>query len=243
MKQILILLTFLFLTSCAQRIKVPMNRFLSPEAMGGGFQVEYQDTGLSSAILDFSNGSTSNPLVVGTVRNESIYTGLSLSKDVDAFIKIHKESSSLLGLKVQVMGAPFKATAIGHNLSFSLAGGSERDTFKDDFEITLKSDITDYSLVHGYRFSPSLLMYEGVSLSNYSFRGKVKGDTTLDDDEINYSARNILGAHIGVIYGSQGFNLKVEWATQKIVWTNTEEKIFSTPWSSIIPWMVSSSSS
>ena len=225
-KQFLLLILFMLMASCAQRIKVPINRFLNPEAIGGGVQVEYQDTGLSSAILDFSNNSTSNALEVGTVRNESAYIGIGLSKDVDIFAKIHKESSSLLGLKVQVMGTPFKEPAIGHNISFSLAAGSERDTFKDDFEITLKSDITDYSIIHGYRFSPDFSIYEGLSLSNYSFRGNIKDGDTLDSNEIEYSARNILGAHIGLVYGSQSFNLKLEWATQKIVWTNTEEKIF-----------------
>lgn len=221
----LFLFTF-FIGSCAQRIKVPINRFLNPEAIGGGFQFEYQDTGLSSAILDFENDSTTNPLDIGTVRNEALYLGAGLSKDVDLFVKVHKESSSLLGLKVQILGQPFKAAVIGHSLSFSLAGGSERDSYKDTFEIALKSDITDYSLVHGYRFSPSFQIYDGLSLSNYSFRGKVKDETTLDSDQIDYSARNILGAHIGILYGSQSFNLKIEWATQKIEWSNTEEKIF-----------------
>lgn len=216
----------MLISSCAQRIKVPINRFLNPEAIGGGFQVEYQDTGLSSAILDFSNNSTSNPLAVGTVRNESLFAAIGLSKDVDLFTKIHKESSSILGLKVQVMGAPFKAAVIGHSISFSLGGGSERDTFNSDFEITLKSDITDYSIIHGYRFSPTFLIYDGISLSNYSFRGTIKDEPSLDSDEIDYSARNIFGAHIGLIYGSENFNLKLEWATQKITWTNTDEKIF-----------------
>lgn len=203
-----------------------MNRYLSPEAIGGGFQFEYQDTGLSSAVLNFDNNSTSNPLDMGTVRNESLYLAAGLSSDVDLFVKVHKESSSLLGLKVQVMGEPFKSAAIGHNISFSLAGGSERDTFKDTFEITLSSDISDYSLIHGYRFSPTVMVYEGLSLSNYSFRGKVKDNTVLDSNLIDYSARNILGGHVGIMYGSQSFHFKLEWATQKIKWTNTEEKIF-----------------
>ena len=226
MKGLYLFLSFLIVSSCAQRIKVPINRFLSPEAIGGGLQVEYQDTGLSSAVIDFAGDSTSNPLEVGTIRNEAFYLGAGLSHDVDLFVKIHKESSSLLGLKVQVLGAPFKESAVGHNLSFSLAAGGETDTFDDDFKISLKSSVTDYSLIHGYRFSPGFTIYEGLSLSNYSFQGDISDQQTLDSDKIEYSARNILGAHVGFIYGSQSLNLKVEWATQKIEWTNTEEKIF-----------------
>ena len=226
MKIIPTLTLILLVSSCAQRMKVPINRFLNPEAIGGGLQVEYQDTGLSSAILDFDGDSTSNPLDVGTVRNEAFYLGAGLSPDVDFFVKVHKESSSLLGLKIQVLGTPIKQAAAGHNLSFSLAAGSERDKFDDVFEITLKSSVTDYSVIHGYRFSPTFSIYEGLSLSNYSFQGDIKDPGTLDSNKIDYSARNILGAHVGIIYGDQGLNLKIEWATQKITWTNTEEKIF-----------------
>lgn len=226
MKSISYLLFIILLSSCAQRIKVPINRFLNPEAIGGGLQFEYQDTGHSAAILNFENNTTTNSLDIGTVRNEAFYMGAGLSGDVDLFVKVHKESSSLLGLKVQVLGQPFKAAAVGHSLSFSLAGGAERDTFRDTFEISLKSDITDYSLIHGYRFSPTFQIYDGLSLSNYSFRGKIKNDTNLDSDLIEYSARNIFGAHLGIIYGSQTFNLKVEWSTQRIEWSNTEEKVF-----------------
>lgn len=225
-KKISTIFFFLILTSCAQRIKVPINRFLNPEAIGGGVQAEYQDTGLSSGILDFENDSASNPLRLSKVREESGYLGLSLSKKVDLFLKVHKESSSLVGLKVQVLGGSFKEASLGHSLSFSLAAGNERDTFDSTFQIRLRADVTDYSLIHGYRFTPSFIIYDGVSLSNYSFEGNIVGDTLLDSNRIDYSARNTLGAHIGAIYGSQALNLKLELATQRIVWTNTDERLF-----------------
>ena len=226
MKRKLPILLLLILVSCAQRIKVPINRFLSPEAIGGGIQAEYHDTGLSSGILDFSNNSTSNPLALTKVRERAGYLGIGLSNKVDLFVRLHRESSSLLGLKVQIIGDSFKTARLGHSLAFSLAAGNERDTFNSTFKINLRADVTDYSLIHGYRLTPSLLFYDGLSLSNYSFEGGIIGNTSLDSDNINYDARNTLGAHIGVIYGGQSLNLKLEWAAQKIVWTHTDAALF-----------------
>jgi hypothetical protein len=224
--KILLLSFLIILSSCSQRIKVPINRFLSPEAIGGGVEIEYRDVGFSVGVLDFSNNSTENSLTMGTKNEEELYMAAGISPKVDLFVRVPKESSSLLGIKVQVLGTPTKQASAGHNLAFSMGMGSERDTFDQTFSIDLKSDVTDYSLIHGYRFSPMLMMYEGISISNYSFRGNVKGTHGLDSDDISYQAKNISGAHIGIVMGGSGFKLKLEYATQKIAWTHTEEKLF-----------------
>ena len=221
-----LLLVLLFLVSCSQRIKVPINRFLSPESIGGGAQIEYRDMGFSTGIINFTGGDTDNPLTMNTIKEEEFYFGAGISEKADLFIRVPKESSSLIGIKVQLMGSSAKASAVGHNLAFTLGMGSERDSFNEGFKIELKSDVTDYSLIHGYRINPYVMIYDGISLSNYSFEGTVKGDNTLNSDQISYQARNILGAHIGAVLGGSSFNLKLEWAAQKITWTNTEEKLF-----------------
>lgn len=221
-----LILVLILLSSCSQRIKVPINRFLSPEAIGGGAEIEYRDVGFSTGVLDFSDNSTENALSMGTVKEEEFYFGAGISQKVDLFVRVPKESSSLLGIKVQILGAPTKASAAGHNLAFTLGMGSERDEFKETFDIDLKSDVTDYSLIHGYRMSSALMIYDGISLSNYNFEGTIGGNHGLDSDTLSYQAKNILGAHIGVILGTSSFKLKAEYATQKITWTNTKEKLF-----------------
>ena len=207
-------------------MKVPINRYIDPEVIGGGVQVAYHDTTLSAGTLSFSDNSTSNPLTMATVKNEAIYINGGVSNKLDAFVKVHKESSSLLGIKIQLYGVPTKEASSGHSLAVTIAGGSERDSFKDSFTIDLKSDISDYSLIHGYRFDESLMMYEGVSISNYTFEGKITGASGLDSDRIDYAARNILGGHIGVVYGSHGLQGKLELASQKIEWSNTPSKTY-----------------
>lgn len=186
----------------------------------------YQDTGHSSGVLDFSNNNTDNALKMSSANEEALYLGVGIAPTVDLFIKVHKESSSLIGLKVQVFGTPLKEVVVGHKLAFSMATGSERDEFDDTFTIELKSDVTDYSLIYGYRSSDSMMIYLGASVSNYSFEGTIKGNHGLNNSDIDYQARNIQGAHIGAMLGGSSFNLKAEYATQKIEWSNTESKLY-----------------
>jgi hypothetical protein len=221
------LVLILTLSSCAQRIKVPINRMISPEAIGKGAKVEVREMGFSSGVLDFSDNSTSNPLVMGTTNDKEFYLAVGVAQKADLFVRVPEESSSLIGIKVQVLGEPLKASAAGHSLSFSLGMGSERDKFEQTFSIDLKSDVSDFSLIHGYRMGPSVLLYDGISVSHYSFDGTISGTTGLSSDELRYSAENILGAHLGAIVGGSGMQVMLELATQKIEWTNTEEKIFT----------------
>lgn len=223
MKWILLFIPMFF--SCAQRIKVPINRMDSPEAIGGGFDLEYKQMGYSQGLLDFSDSSTTNPLEMRSVTNRELYLGGGVSQNVDLFVKVPEESASLLGIKVQVLGTPNKAKAVGHQLAFTLAMGAARDTFDGDYEIMLKSDVTDYSLIHGYRFNEYAMIYEGISLSNFSFEGKIEDDNTgLDSDEFLYDATNILGVHAGAVFGTTNFKFKLEIAAQKVKWSNTPDK-------------------
>ncbi len=226
MKYWFFLLSFIFFVSCAQRIKVPINRMVSPEAIGKGANIEYREMGFSSGVLDFTGNSTENALIMGTAKDTEFYMALGISNNADIFIRVPEESSSLLGVKVQVIGEPSKADAVGHKLSFTLGKGSERDSFDQVFTIDLKSDVTDFALIHGYRTSPYFMVYDGVSISNYHFEGDISGATGLSSDTIDYQAKNILGAHIGVIFGGSGFKLKLEFAAQKIAWSHTEEKLY-----------------
>ncbi len=220
------LLIAIFLSSCAQRIKVPINRFLSPEAIGKGAEVEYREVGYSSGVLDFANNNTDNPLLMGKASDTEFYLGLGVAERADIFVRVPEESSSLLGIKVQILGDPAKAAKVGHALAFTLGMGSERDKFNQIFTIDLKSDVTDYSIVHGYRMNPFFMVYEGVSISNYRFAGTVKGATGLNSDDIDYEAKSIFGAHAGIIMGKSNLKLKLEFATQKIEWTHTDAKLY-----------------
>jgi hypothetical protein len=200
---------------------------MSPEAIGGGADIEFQRIGYSEARLDFNGGRTDNPLkMTGVVNNRTLYMAVGVSPTVDIFVKVPQESSSLLGIKVQLLGTGSKVRNITHQLAFTLAMGAERDDFDGPFEIDLKSDVRDYSIIYGYRFTEYFLAYSSVSLSDYHFRGDVKdGGGVLVDDSIDYRAQNILGAQLGVDFGVPGFSIKYEFGLQKIKWTNSEDKL------------------
>ncbi len=201
---------------------------ISPEAIGGGAEIEFQRVGYSEARLDFAGGKTDNALLMGDpVSNRTLYMGLGVSPTVDIFVRVPQESSSLLGVKVQVLGAPSKVRNNTHQLAFTLAIGSERDSFEGTYEIDLKSDVRDYSLIYGFRFTEYALIYSSISVSTYSFEGDItnSGGATLSDDSIDYTASNILGGQLGLELGGDSFALKLELAAQKIKWTNSEEKL------------------
>ena len=220
-------LCFLFiLVGCAQRMKVPINRMISPETTGGGAEIEYRQNTLSEGRLDFSNGDTDNPLLMGAITNRAMNTAFGPVENADFFVTIHQESSSLLGVKIQLIGDSNKSRGTGHKLAATFAMGNERDSYGGEYEISLKSDVTDYSVIYGYRTSSAVMFYTGLSVSNYSFEGTISGGAGLNSDVIDYKAQNILGWNGGMEFGSSAFKLKVETATQQITWTNTEEKLF-----------------
>ena len=210
---------------------------IEPEVMGGGLAVEYRDMQYSRGVLNFSGNTTTNPLTMSVIKNKEFYMGVGLGKIVDLFVRVPEESSSLVGLKVQLIGAPVKEATAGHSLAFTVGTGSERDEFKQNFTISMKSDVSDFSLIHGYRLNQYVLFYDGFSVSNYTFEGDISGAVGLDSDEFEYQARNILGLFAGLSLGTHTFKLKFEYALQKIKWTNTDEKLFQgVGWSLAAGW-------
>ena len=225
---LIIPLILLFVSSCAQRIKAPINRMISPEAIGYGLNMEYKQTGVSEGLLDFVGSRTDNPLKMGKIMNRELVLGLGVARTADIFIRIPEQSTSLLGIKVQVVGDPSKAQASGHKVAFTLAMGAERDSFKGTYDVKLKSDAQDFSIIHGYRPNSWLLLYDSISLTNYRIQGTVENATpSFNSDEFDYAADNILGLQGGMELGGANFKLKLELAFQRITWSNTETKNYT----------------
>jgi len=70
------------------------------------------------------------------------------------------------------------------------------------------------------------LVYEGVSLTQYSFEGKIKKAKDLVSDSLSYRANNTLGLNIGAELSSLPFTLKLEYAAQRIKWSHTNDKLY-----------------
>ncbi len=102
---------------------------VSPEAIGRGLDVEYKQTGFSEGRLNFEDSKTDNPLDMGTVKDREFYMALGIAPTVDIFYKSPEQTVGLLGLKVQLMGPPSRARALGNKLCFYFRHGSKQRQF------------------------------------------------------------------------------------------------------------------
>jgi hypothetical protein len=199
---------------------------ISPEAIGFGMELDYRYTSFSEGLIDFSNNRVDNALEMQTVREGEGLVGFGIAKNADIFIKVPKESASMLGMKIQLLGTSSKDRSEGNKLSLAYAQGAVRDVYKGDgFKINLKSDVSEISLIHGYRFSPLVMLYEGLTIGSYEFSGVIEeAPATITASQVEYRASNVLGLHIGLELGGTNFKSKVETGYQKIKWSNTEAK-------------------
>lgn len=209
-------------------MKVPINRMQSPEVIGGGIEVEYKQVGFSEGQLDLSNNKTDDPLLMSTTRDQEFYFTLGLADNADIYVKVPEESASMIGIKIQVLGASSKNRNITHQLAFILGMGAERDSFSGGgLNIELKSDAKEFGLIHGFRYSEWILIYEGITLSQYEFSGLIENaPATFSDSEFEYKASNIFGFHVGLELGSVNFKSRAEIGYQNINWTSTGAKSF-----------------
>jgi hypothetical protein len=216
----------ILLSSCAQRLVVPINRLNSPEATGGGGELEMRQFGASEGRLDFSDATPDAPLLMRQSTLKGMGAVIGTLDFLDIYWQMPDKSASLIGVKGQVFGTSERAGGEGHKVSVSFAMGGENDIFEGDYEITTESSTYDLSVIHGYRLSPSVLFYDGISYTKYGFKGDIKARDELNGEQIDYQANHILGIHGGVIGFSEPFKLKLEYAAQRIEWTNTEVKFF-----------------
>jgi len=247
---LLIITSFLFMWSCSHKIKVrtPSARFISPEAqsdtLDGEFSVYYAPG--ARAELDLKNGKADNALSVYNEPKNAFFDSIGLSgdigivKDLDLLLLSNgKDTPILVGLKYQILGKSRKIAKKGdHSLALSYAGGTSSKTDEDgeDLELTpqdedtkveLDLESTDASLIYGYRFSNTQLIYSGISYTKSKFSGVLESqNSSLNNQKVKYKA-TITGAHIGYLsYISKSGSFKAELSGQKVKWTNTDEQTF-----------------
>lgn len=245
-----ILISLFSLASCSHRIEVrtPSARFISPEAGGELMSGEinmYLASG-TTAEVDLKNGMTNNPLVLSNESKAILTDSIGLSADIGIYkdldilaVSNGSDTPSLIGLKYQIIGANRTTAQKGnHSLSITFMGGSSTETDDDgedlelvptDDDTTTELDLeaTDLSLIYGYRYSNTALIYGGVSYTKSKFSGKLESENAmLDGKTIKYNAL-IHGAHIGVMnYLSKNASFKFEANMQEVKWTKTESKTF-----------------
>lgn len=226
--------TFLFLVfivlvslSCAQRVKVPVNKMRGPEVNGKFMSLGYRKSTTSQGVIDLSQGQTTNPLFMQQSEDSELMIKASINRIAEFFYLIPEESVAMFGLRVQLLGDNRAALSEGQKLLFSLATGSSRDNFNESgISLNILSDATEFGLIYGYRFTQSFMAYISSHVSNYKFLAQIQGDTSAyTSNELNYVAQNISNNALGIEWGGSSFIFKLEYAVQRIDWSNTEAKI------------------
>ena len=223
------LLIFITLIGCAQRIKTPVNRGVSPEAKGEGFSAKISSTTVIESKLQVDESiDLDDELKSQSVRETAFKFNFALARQFELYTRLVDGVAPVLGLKVQFWGLPKSSNSVGHKISLTIAAGNASDSYKDDLEVEIDSKIRDYGIIHGYRFSQSLLVYESFSISEYRFKGKIKNPIiTFTRDRFQFNSSNVQTLALGVIatYGIVDFDL--EGAYQKYRFNDSDyESVF-----------------
>lgn len=221
----LLLVTLLFVTSCATKYIVPGNRFLTPESQGGVLrgQFEIQQTQANQLSIDTSNGSVNDGVVYEDVTRTGFLYSNSFFDPFDVYWSHIGSANSMLGAKFQFLGGSRSSNATGHKMSIAGAlGGNEHETDdkKVEFELTGK----EYLVLYGYRFSQNILAYSSFSYATYNFSGKISSNNPSLNGakpDIDTKIQSLSG---GAELSWEMFFLKLETTYQQLKTSATKDK-------------------
>lgn len=222
--KLLLFLSLYLLGGCATKYIVPGNRFITPETQGGAFKgaIEFQQAGATQLTVDTSQGSVEDGVNYAETTRSGFQFNNSIFESFD-FVWAHTGSAnSMLGAKLQVMGASRDANGAGHKLSIAaLFGGNEHET--DDESVEFELGGKEFLIIYGYRINESILPYLGISLASYDFVGKINASGPLNGAEpkLTTSAK---GLNLGTEFSMNAFFAKVEATYQTLATTDTKDK-------------------
>lgn len=226
--QNLFILILLFLsTSCATKYVIPGNRFISPESVGGVLRVqaELQQNSSKIAAINVTDGNTNNRLQYNDKMRTGYFFGTSIMEQIDFIWYQTASSVSFLGARIQLLGGSKASKATGHKLAITAAaGGNEHEIDSSDPKIEFEMGGQDYSIIHGYRFSENILIFETLSATNISFDGKLSSSNpTFNGLRVDYKTK-LYGAFIGAEFSYFALMMKLEAGYQIIQSTHTPER-------------------
>jgi len=197
----LLRLTPIFLAiGCSSNYVLPDHPMLTPEVSGKTFGLggEVESFKASKAAIDVSNGHADNPLSYQQVSNLTYLPSVGLFSPIDVFASFEQDSIPLFGLKIQLFGSNASHPHAGHRLAISAAYGVSANEMDGNVKLDSHSNAKDFSLIHGYRFSPGFLLYDYVSYTQYHFDATVESsNTTIDGMALKYDS-NQIGAGVGL---------------------------------------------
>lgn len=225
MKNLFLLLSLIFVSSCATKYIIPGNRFITPESQGGALrgQIEYQQTGANQLKIDTTDGTIDNGVKYDQVTRAGFLLSNSFFDSFDVIWSHTGGANSMLGGKLQILGASRSSNGAGHKLSLvALFGNNEHETDDESIEFTLGGK--EFMAIYGYRISENVLPYVSVSKASYDFDGKIRSSTpSLNGAKPSLSTDSI-GLSGGFEFALNSFFAKLEGTYQKLKTTDTKDR-------------------
>lgn len=216
----LILLMFLA-SSCATKFRVPVNRMMLPDTVGGAFrgQFEVGKQGQANGTIDVSKPSP-YPFTFKQIDGTSFLGEMSLANTVDFYWSHTSSSVSLLGAKWQFVGNPLTGGGSGHSMALTGALGGNEHEVDGNPKIEYSFNATDASLIHGYWLTGNWEIFESLGYSTYHIDGKLSGNPS---GKLNDRARQLTGA-AGTALVYLPIIVKTEVSYSKLNWSNSKDR-------------------
>lgn len=221
MKTCTLIVLALTLCSCAQRLKTPLSRGISPEVRGSGYKLTFNKAAILESKLKLdSNDDLSSTLSSAVEYINDYRAEFAFGRQFEFVSSLANEVGLMFGFKVQLWGLPFSERNIGHKLSFAFNVGGSADEFSQDgLDLDLESSVMDFSLIHGFRFSENFLFYESFSISEYKLDGSIANPPiTFTKRRFVYQSSNTQTLAVGVMGGYQNLEASLELTFQRYRW-------------------------
>lgn len=211
----------LFVASgCATKFRFPTNRMISPESVGGAFngEMELGQQGQIEGKVDTSEASP-YPLKFEQKTAMSFFGAMSLVDNLDFYWNHTASAPSMVGARVQALGSSQQAGGAGHSIALTGAFGGNEHEIEGSTDVEFKIAALDFSVIHGYWFTPFWQIFETVAYSSYTVTGDLSGSTngTIDD-----KGKQLTGA-IGTALIFKPGKIKFEAAYSKLDWSDSKD--------------------
>jgi hypothetical protein len=220
----LVLFSLYFLVGCATKYIVPGNRFITPETQGGAFhgQIELQQATANQLTVDTSNGNVIDGVIYEDVKRTGFLFSNSLFDQFDLLWSHTGGGNSMIGAKMQIVGASRVAKGAGQKLSIGLTfGANEHET--DDESIEFELSGREILLLYGYRFNEAFLAFSSFSYATYNFEGTLHTSDSLNGMEPKYTTDS-RSLSLGLEFSIESFFAKLEASCQQLSTTATNDK-------------------
>ncbi len=238
MRKLIYLGFFCLNFSCAVKVKMPAQRFITPETNGhfmkGGIGI---GGGGAASVQVVDDRFSSTPSTVPSITKDSETSAnvhLGLASFMDLYYHAGSESPVYVGAKIQLLGDPSETSKQG-NFSLAIAGaaafGSDDDSSTIEAgtssEVISNVDVKyggwEAMVLLGYRPSDKVIVYTGPfqteTTAEVTVTRSTAGTTTTTASPKGKGTHN--GIVAGVRFG-KNFYFGIEGSKSEATWTRTE---------------------